>query len=202
MLNKRQCIDLSMIDQRHIVTRWADELFILLYLHNERRLRIIQSFTTKPLDCRCILHIKTMTETTAKDLLRRFTKWFNIRSVDYRRVCAYGKVGEYNNMKESYTLTPPSSIITSTGQWSIHGSASPAYTVVTSSSSSYTTPIPYKRSSTDNNGRRTNLLTFSGQQSLHQRSSNSMSEDVKPPFLRSISSPNQHELDKCRSIGL
>ncbi|TIA87629.1 hypothetical protein E3P99_03062 [Wallemia hederae] len=97
-LNNQQLIDLSMINHRHIITRCEEELFVLLYLHNERRLKLIQSFTTKTLNCRCILHIKTVSVQDAKWLLKKMMKWFNLSNVDYKRVCAHGMAGEYNNV--------------------------------------------------------------------------------------------------------
>ncbi|EOQ98758.1 hypothetical protein J056_002868 [Wallemia ichthyophaga EXF-994] len=217
-LSKQQHIDLSMINHHHIITRCVDELFVLLYLHNERRLKLIQSFTKKSLNCRCILHIKTVSEDDAKWLLKKMMKWFHLSNVDYKRVCAYGMAGEYNNVLLSDQVDQTSKFsLESKSMSQVTCNASMSTLSLQSRSSISTiasvgsisthspTNIPYKRSKSDSTSqpRHPNLVCFSGQKSLHQeRSIASLSDNVKPPFLRSISSPNQQELDRCRSVAL
>lgn len=220
-LNSLQYIDLSMINHHYIITRCVDELFVLLYLHNERRLKLIQSFTKKALNCRCVLHIKTVSEDDAKWLLKKMMKWFHLSNVDYKRVCAYGMAGEYNNIvlssdvvDEGVPLADQMSQASEATSQVLSTNASMSTQSIQTHSSNFSlrslssrslTNIPYKRSKSDSTTqpRHTNLVCFSGQKSLHQeRSIASLSENVKPPFLRSISSPNQQELDRCRSIAL
>ncbi|TIA78762.1 hypothetical protein E3P98_03682 [Wallemia ichthyophaga] len=192
-LSKKQHIDLSMINHHHIITRCVDELFVLLYLHNERRLKLIQSFTKKSLNCRCILHIKTVSEDDAKWLLKKMMKWFHLSNVDYKRVCAYGMAGEYNNVLLSDQVDQ-------TSKFSLE---SKSMSQVTCNASMSTLSLQSRKSDSTSQPRHPNLVCFSGQKSLHQeRSIASLSDNVKPPFLRSISSPNQQELDRCRSVAL
>lgn len=223
-LNKYEYLDLSMINHKCIISKNENEVFILIFLHDERRYKLIQKFTNKLLKCRIIFHAKCSNNLDSSILLKKLMKFFKLSVVSYKRICATIKNGEYNNiLNENFQNAPNNNNNNNNNEiFRINNNNgvllknnlgtppnSPTFSSIISSNlnsesnnSSFSSinNIPYKQSTIKP---RADLIRLSDNFSLHKISIESLSSyGCRPLFQRSKSTPNSKELEIYPRIPL